>query len=83
VESLPGWYDSIGEKSAKSWRKKNQGLLGHRNIKTTERYVNFVPSHASEAVIEAQRKEDIEIALLHRRQIGDIGESKSVASVIH
>ncbi len=31
-----------------------QGLLGHRNIKTTERYVKFVPGHASQRVIEAQ-----------------------------
>jgi integrase len=48
-----------------------QGLLGHSNIQTTERYVKFVPSHASKVVIEAQRLEDIEIADFYRRQIGD------------
>ena len=54
-----------------------QGLLGHRNIKTTERYVKFVPGHASQRVIEAQRLEDQEMANSHRRQIGDINGSKS------
>jgi ribosomal protein L44E len=42
-------------------------LLGHRNIKTTKRYVKFVPSHASQRVIEAQRLEDQEMAIIHRR----------------
>lgn len=54
-----------------------QGLLGHRNIKTTERYVKFVPGHASQRVIEAQRLEDQEMANSHRRQIGDTNGSKS------
>jgi integrase len=54
-----------------------QGLLGHSNIKTTERYVKFVPGHASQRVIEAQRLEDIEMANLHRRQIGDTNGAKS------
>jgi integrase len=39
-----------------------QGLLGHSNIQTTERYVKFVDSHASKVVIEAQRLEDLEVA---------------------
>jgi integrase len=60
-----------------------QGLLGHRNIKTTERYVKFVPGHASQRVIEAQRLEDVEMVAFHRRQIGDTEEAKSVVSVIH
>src|SRR6266478_2556170 len=60
-----------------------QGLLGHRNIKTTERYVKFVPSHASQRVIEAQRLEDKEMANFHRRQIGDTNGSESDVSVIH
>lgn len=60
-----------------------QGLLGHRNIKTTERYVKFVPSHASQRVIEAQRLEDLEMVASHRRQIGDIEGSKSSVLVIH
>jgi len=59
-----------------------QGLLGHRNIKTTERYVKFVPGHASQRVIEAQRLEDQEMANLNRRQIGDIKESKLDVYVI-
>jgi len=58
-----------------------QGLLGHRNIKTTERYVKFVPSHASQRVIEAQRLEDQEMANFHRRHIGDIEGSKMSVSV--
>src|SRR5688572_831241 len=44
-----------------------QGLLGHRNIKTTERYVKFVPGHASQRVIEAQRLGDQEVANSNRR----------------
>jgi len=60
-----------------------QGLLGHRNIKTTERYVKFVPGHASQRVIEAQRSEDQEMANSHRRQIGDTNGSKSDVAVIH
>jgi integrase len=60
-----------------------QGLLGHRNIKTTERYVKFVPGHASQRVIEAQRLEDLEMVAFHRRQIGDTEEAKSVVSVTH
>lgn len=59
-----------------------QGLLGHRNIKTTERYVKFVPGHASQRVIEAQRLEDQEMANLNRRQIGDINGSKLDVYVI-
>ena len=59
-----------------------QGLLGHSNIKTTERYVKFVPSHAAQRVIEAQRLEDLEIAALHRRQIGDTNELELGSSVI-
>jgi integrase len=58
-----------------------QGLLGHRNIKTTERYVKFVPSHAAQRVIEAQRLEDQEMAIVHRRQIGDMNELKIPVSV--
>ena len=60
-----------------------QGLLGHQNIKTTERYVKFVPSHAAQRVIEAQRLEDLEMVALHRRQIGDIEQLESGVSVIH
>jgi integrase len=60
-----------------------QGLLGHRNIKTKERYVKFVPGHASQRVIEAQRLEDQEIANSHRRQIGDTKQLKSAVSVSH
>jgi len=60
-----------------------QGLLGHRNIKTTERYVKFVPGHASMRVIEAQRLEDVEMAAFHRRQIGDTREANSAVFVIH
>jgi len=60
-----------------------QGLLGHRNIKTTERYVKFVSGHASQRVIEAQRLEELEVVDFHRRQIGDIEESKLGVSVIH
>ena len=51
-----------------------QWLLGHSHIQTTERYVKLVPGHAAERVIEAQRLEDIEIAALDRRQIGDKNE---------
>ena len=39
-----------------------QGLLGHSNIQTTERYVKFVDTHASKVVIEAQRLEDVEVS---------------------
>jgi integrase len=60
-----------------------QGLLGHRNIKTTERYVKFVPNHASQRVIEAQRLEDLEIVALRRRQTGDTKQLESVVAVIH
>jgi hypothetical protein len=60
-----------------------QGLLGHRNIKTTERYVKFVPGHASQRVIEAQRLEDLEMLALSRRQIGDTEQLQSGVSVIH
>ena len=60
-----------------------QGLLGHQNIKTTERYVKFVPSHAAQRVIEAQRLEDLEMVALHRRQIGDIEQLESGVPVIH
>ena len=60
-----------------------QGLLGHRNIKTTERYVKFVPGHASQRVIEAQRLEDLEMVALSRRQIGDAEQSETAVSVIH
>jgi site-specific recombinase XerD len=56
-----------------------QGLLGHSNMKTTDRYVKFVPGHAAQRVIEAQRQEDIEWS--HRRQIGDKTEKNSVGLV--
>ena len=59
-----------------------QGLLGHRNIKTTERYVKFVPGHASQRVIEAQRLEDLEMVALHRRQTGDAERLESAVSLI-
>src|SRR5262249_4871384 len=35
-----------------------QGMLGHSHIQMTERYVKFVPTHASGRVIEAQGLED-------------------------
>jgi site-specific recombinase XerD len=60
-----------------------QGLLGHRNINTTERYVKFGPGHASQRVIEAQRLEDQEMANSHRRQTGDTNGSKSDVLVSH
>jgi integrase len=60
-----------------------QELLGHRNIKTTERYVKFVPSHATKRVIEAQREEDLEMIALHRRHIGDTKQLELGVSVIN
>jgi hypothetical protein len=60
-----------------------QGLLGHRNIQTTERYVKFVNSHATKVVLEAQRLEDLEIGALHRRQIGDTENADLGMSVIN
>ena len=32
-------------------------LLGHADIQTTMRYVHFVESHATKAVVQAQNKE--------------------------
>jgi hypothetical protein len=43
--------------------------------------VKFVPSHASQRVIEAQRLEDQEMAIIHRRNIGDMEGSKLAVSV--
>jgi integrase len=60
-----------------------QGLLGHSHIKTTERYVKFVPSHATQRAIEAQRSEDVEIQALNRRQIGNTEQLQSSVSVIN
>lgn len=60
-----------------------QELMGHRNIKTTERYVKFVDEHASRVVIEAHRLEDLEIAALHRRHIGDMQSSETAISVMY
>jgi hypothetical protein len=49
-----------------------QGLLGHSNIQTTERYVKFVDTHASKVVIEAQRLEELEVAAQNWQQIGNV-----------
>ncbi len=53
------------------------------SVRVCERYVKFVPGHASKRVIEAQRLEDLEMANFHRRQIGDKNGSKADGSVIH
>ncbi len=60
-----------------------QGLLGHRHIATTERYVKFVNSHASKLVIEAQRLEDQEMTAVNWQQTGNGEQVKSTVSVIH
>ena len=37
-----------------------QVLMGHQSIQTTMRYAHFAPTHATRAIIEAQRRESIE-----------------------
>jgi hypothetical protein len=54
-------------------------MLGHRNIQTTECYVKLVETHASKVVIEAQRLEDLEMAAINRKQIGNIEEVINVS----
>jgi integrase len=58
-----------------------QGLLGHSNIQTTERYVKFVGTHASKAVIEPQRLEDLEMSAQNWQQTGNIEKLQSDVSV--
>jgi integrase len=42
--------------------KTVQEYLGHQDIHTTMRYAHFAPDHAARSVIEAQRREQIELA---------------------
>jgi integrase len=42
--------------------RSTQGLLGHKYLGTTQRYAKYMGHHANQSVIEAQKKEALEVA---------------------